>query len=306
MAMRTTRTPCDTVYIGGGSPSLLEETELEGIFADLQRHFPIVAAAEVTLEANPEDVSETKLAAWSRLGVNRLSLGVQSFAAADLRYLKRQHDAEQSRRTVRWAVAAGLDNVNLDFIIGLPAQTRRTLANGFDEAARLGATHLSVYVLEGVNRNEERDPDLYHFAREHLLRLGYRHYEVSNFARPGHESRHNLKYWRSSRYIGLGPGAAGFNGRRDLQNLKDVDAWCAALESDRLPLHNATAWSLPLRRIVTGLRLLDGIPARQVEVFPAALAFMLENGLLLRRCRRIAVPAERILLLNEILGHFMT
>ncbi len=295
----------DSVFFGGGSPSLLGEADLARVDAILRARFRIAAGSEVTLEANPEDVSRARLDAWRRLGVNRLSLGVQSFAAADLRWLGRRHGVRGAERAVDLAAAAGFDNLSLDFIIGLPSQSRQSVAAGLTAAARLGAVHVSVYLMEGVRRSERRDPALYHHARSVLAGLGFRHYEVSNFARPGRESRHNLKYWTSQPYIGLGPSAAGFDGRRDRQNLEKLDDWCAAIERGRLPERARHAWAPALRRLVTGLRLLDGVPRRAAAPYPDALASLMEDGLLREQGGRVAVVPERILLLNEALTRFM-
>ncbi len=153
--------------------------------------------------------------------------------------------------------------------------------------------------------DDERDARLYFQARQNLLDLGYDHYEVSNFGRPGKASRHNLKYWRNEPYIGVGPSAAGFLDGRDYRNHPDLKKYYAGLEKGILPEQKTSPLQPALRRIITGLRLLDGIPASAFKSFPVPTDFLLAQGFLIRKDKNIAVPADKILLLNEILGYFL-
>jgi oxygen-independent coproporphyrinogen-3 oxidase len=297
----------DTVYIGGGSPSLLSAAQLRGIMAAVSNNFSLTQHAEVTLEANPEDLSLPKIREIRRAGVNRLSIGVQSFQESDLRFLKRTHRADQAVRAVELALEVGFANLSLDLIIGLESQTSRSMDLNFRLIEKLNPTHVSVYILEGVPRTEADDKDarLYFQARRSLLGLGYDHYEVSNFCRPHKASRHNLKYWHDEAYIGAGAAAAGYVDGRDYRNHPDLKKYQTCLEKGVLPEQKTTSLQPALRRIITGLRLLDGIPASAFELFPAPTNFLLAEGFLVRRDKNIAVPAEKILLLNEILGYFV-
>lgn len=307
----------DTVYVGGGSPSLLKSGQLQSIMESVTRNFTLPAGAEITLEANPEDVSLRKLRAYRSLGVNRLSLGVQSFQESDLSVLKRTHTADQAYKTLANAIEAGFANISIDLIIGLETQTPRSLENNFKVIEKFMPAHLSVYILEGLPskrpplagvpsaENDDRDAGLYFHARESLLTFGYQHYEVSNYCLPGKASHHNLKYWQNQPYIGLGASAASYLDGRDYKNFPDLKKYFAALDYGLLPKQKTAPIRPALRRVITGLRLLDGIPASAFKPFPDTTDFLLTEGFLVRHDRNLAVPPEKILLLNEILGYFI-
>lgn len=226
----------DTVYFGGGTPSRTATGNLTRIFAAVRERFPIAPHAEITLEANPEDVTEESVAAWRALGVNRISIGVQSFHDGELAAIGRIHDRARAVEAVRTVVASGARS-NLDLILGLPRQTAQSFRETLDTAMALGAGHLSLYMLD----LEERTPlqvqaargrvtlpeddlvaDLYVEAIARLGEAGLRQYEISNFARPGDESRHNLRYWNREEYLGFGLGAHSFAGRERFANTRDI------------------------------------------------------------------------------------
>jgi oxygen-independent coproporphyrinogen III oxidase len=297
----------DTVYFGGGSPSLLTPVQLAAVMDGLANSFKLASHAEITLEANPEDLSGPRLADFGSAGVNRLSIGVQSFQESDLRCLQRNHSAAQSVHAVELAIDAGFANFNIDLIIGLESQTARSMEQNFRVIDKLKPAHISVYILEGVPRpeNDDRDARFYFQARKSLLAKGYQHYEVSNFCLPGRASRHNLKYWRMEPYVGLGPSAAGYLDGMDYRNHSDLHQYGAAVRKGKRPQVKTRQMDPAKRRIITGLRLLAGIPASAFKSFSAPADFLLSEGFLVRRGRRIAVPPEKILLLNEILGYFV-
>jgi len=211
-----------TVFFGGGTPSLLPLAEVERVMAAVGDAFEVLAGAEVSLEANPGTVDPDYLRGLVELGVNRLSFGVQSFHDDELHALDRIHRAEEARAGYRWAREAGLRRVNLDLIYGLPGQPMERWRSTLDEAIGLGPEHLSLYALtveEGTKlahdvesgRVAGPDPDMqaamYEWSMERLERAGYRQYEISNWAVPGQECRHNLVYWRNGEWLGLGAGA---------------------------------------------------------------------------------------------------
>lgn len=297
----------DTVYIGGGSPSLLAAAQVAGILETAAENFTLTGNAEVTLEANPEDLSLPLLKGFRSAGINRLSIGVQSFLERDLHCLKRTHGAAQAVRTAELAWDAGFTNISIDLIIGLETQSSKSMDLNFRTIKKLNPAHVSLYILEGVPRPaaDERDARLYFHCRNSLLSLGYEHYEVSNFCRPGKASRHNLKYWKNQPYIGLGPSAAGYLDGRDYRNHPDLMKYGASLEKGVPPEQKTALLQPALRRIITGLRLLDGIPAPAFKLFSTPTDFLLAEGFLVRRGNNIAVPADKILLLNEILGYFI-
>ncbi len=221
-----------TVFVGGGTPTLLTAPQLERVFAALHRHFTVAAGAEISCEANPGTVDQAKFRILRALGVNRLSMGVQSFQPAELHFLGRIHSVDDVGHALATARKAGFDNINLDFIFGLPSQTEASWRDTLDRALVLAPEHLSLYSLivepntplfHWVESGSVREPDedqaalFYEYAIEHLASSGYIQYEVSNWARrtgtcSNHETpelacRHNLIYWRNEDYLGIGPGA---------------------------------------------------------------------------------------------------
>jgi oxygen-independent coproporphyrinogen-3 oxidase len=212
----------DTIYFGGGTPSLLEPDEVGRIIEACESSFAVAPDPEITLEANPETVTIPKLAAFRHAGVNRLSFGVQSFRDTDLRRLSRLHSADRARVAVAEARAAGFDNISLDLMMWLPQQSVSEWLESVDQAVALGPEHLSLYLLELYPNAPLKDemararwsqaPDedaatMYLTAMERLEDAGYDQYEISNVARPGRRSRHNLKYWTDGDWLGFGCGA---------------------------------------------------------------------------------------------------
>lgn len=226
----------DTIYLGGGTPSRTALDNLSRIFDAIRTHFTIDADAEITMEGNPEDVTSATVEAWRALGVNRISLGVQSFHDVELTAIGRIHDRARALDAVRTVVASGA-HANLDLILGLPAQTADSYRASLETAIELGAGHLSLYMLDLDERTplqvqvargrvalpeEDMVADLYLETVERLAAAGLQQYEISNFARPGEESRHNLRYWKRDEYLGLGLGAHSFVGAQRYANTRDI------------------------------------------------------------------------------------
>jgi oxygen-independent coproporphyrinogen-3 oxidase len=228
--------PVHTIYLGGGTPSRTSLANLERIFGALRGRFDIAPDAEISMEANPEDVSAEAIQAWRSFGVNRLSIGVQSFHDAELATIGRVHDRAAALDAVSIAAQSGV-RTNLDLILGLPSQTEETFRETLETAIALGAGHLSLYMLD----LEERTPlevqvsrgrvvlpsddlvaDLYLVAVDVLERAGLHQYEVSNFARQGEACRHNLQYWTRDEYLGFGLAAHSFRGSRRFANTRDI------------------------------------------------------------------------------------
>lgn len=234
----------DTVYFGGGTPSLLEGEELSGIMERLRALFTLSSGAEITLEANPDDITIARLAAWRAAGVNRLSIGVQSFFEADLRWMNRAHDARQARTGIEMAQAEGFDNISIDLIYGGPTLPDALWEKNVETAFMLGVPHLSCYALTVeprtaldtlIRRHRLQDVSPEDQARQFLQLMdwtaaaGYEHYEISNFALPGRRSRHNSSYWQGKPYLGLGPSAHSFNGTSRQWNVANNARYSAAL-----------------------------------------------------------------------------
>jgi oxygen-independent coproporphyrinogen-3 oxidase len=282
--------PVDTVFFGGGTPSLLQPDEVEGIVRLLKTQFTVDESAEVTLESNPGTVDQGKLRAFKDAGVNRLSIGVQSFYDRDLRFLTRIHSGSEAARTVEDAHAAGFSNVNIDLMFGLPGQTTERWAGNLQQAADLSPSHLSCYSLT-VEPNtvlaklvasrqvspvsQELDADLYEQTAHVLARYGFKQYEVSNFALDGYQCRHNLTYWNHAEYLGFGPSAHSFLGDRRWWNVRSVSAYGDALEQGLLPVAGEEQLSpeqLMMEEIFLGLRStgidLNGFCARHRRLLP--------------------------------------
>lgn len=223
-AMRSGATACDSitsVYFGGGTPNLLGADRLARLLRAVREYFPLSPDAEITLEANPTHVEEAFFAQVRRAGFHRLSLGMQSANADELALLGRRHSTKDVSRAVDAARKAGFDNLSLDLMLGLPGSGRHSLLRSIDFACGLGPEHLSAYILkveEGTPfaargvllPGDDEAAEQYLFLVQELARRGYAQYEISNFARPGRESRHNLLYWRCREYLGFGPGAHSF------------------------------------------------------------------------------------------------
>ena len=247
--------PVETIYFGGGTPSVLDTAEIEGLLDTVYALFPVVAQPEITLEANPDDLSRAKLDELGATRINRLSIGIQSFSEADLRYMNRAHNAAEAARCVTWARAVGFDDLSIDLIYGSPTTSHAQWADNLARTADLGVTHVSSYCL-----TVEPDTALAHFVRkgtarpvdeahaaaqfETLLdwaaRADFAHYEISNFARPGHYARHNTNYWRGVPYLGVGPSAHSFDGHSRQWNVAHNAQYLTALVTDTIPAERET------------------------------------------------------------------
>lgn len=274
------RVTIGTVFFGGGTPSLLEADELAAILDRVRKRFTVLPGAEVTVECNPESLTRAKVEGYRLAGVNRLSLGVQSLDADLLARLGRLHSPDDARRAFEAARAAGLDNVSVDLMYGLPGLDLPLWELTVGEILAWAPEHLSAYALtldegsrwaaEGVaGLPDEETVTAEYWALARLAReAGYEHYEISNYACPGFRSRHNQVYWRCGEYLGLGPGACGFLGDVRYGNVKPVERYCATLDAGALPLGT---WEVltPRERLaerrILGLRLSNGIPLAWLE-----------------------------------------
>jgi oxygen-independent coproporphyrinogen-3 oxidase len=239
----------ETVYIGGGTPSLLNEADWERIFEAIYRHFPLTDGAEITLEANPDDLRPAYVASLRRLPFNRISLGIQSFNDNDLLFLRRRHNSRQAKEAAGLCRESGFDNISIDLMYGLPGQTQAQWEQTLAEALRLDVAHLSAYHL-----TYEPDTPLYRLKEsgsiqpideESSLRLfdtlidslcgaGYLHYEISNFARPGRISLHNSSYWKGRPYLGLGPSAHSYDRESRQWNVSSLHHYIEGIREGKL------------------------------------------------------------------------
>ena len=306
----------DTVYFGGGTPSLVEPAAIAGILDRVAADRPIASDAELTLEANPDDVTPAAAAAWRRAGLTRISLGAQSFDPAVLAWMHRTHTAAQVPRAMEVLRGAGFRSVSLDLIFGLPASLGRDWAADLEQAVVLEPEHLSLYGLtveegtplgrwaargEVTPVDEERYAAEFLAAHRRLAAAGYEHYEVSNYGRPGHRARHNSAYWRRAPFLGLGPSAHGGWGRVREWNLRDWTAYARAIAAGadwiggRESLDDA---AVALEELYLGLRTAEGVSAGVLD--PATVAEWVAQGWAEGRDGRVRLTPEGWLRLDAL------
>ncbi|MCS7081226.1 MAG: radical SAM family heme chaperone HemW [Chloracidobacterium sp.] len=316
----------DTLYFGGGTPSRLTPRQLERLLTACRTVFDFTPDVEVTVEVNPGDATPERLEAYRALGVNRLSLGVQSFFDSDLALTGRDHDAQDAKRAFRAARQAGFDNINLDLIAGLPGQTLEAWRTNLVEALALAPEHLSLYLLEvkeqttlarqlAAGRLPALDDDLtaemYLTTLDLLTQAHFEAYEISNFARPGHRARHNLKYWTDSPYAAFGVGAHGYDGVERYWNSDRLEDYFAQVERRGWATAGRTQRTLHERwheALMLGLRLAEGVSPDalwrrygiDLSAYAAAVSELQAAGLLEVTSDRWRLTPRGRLLSNEV------
>ena len=317
----------DTVYLGGGTPSLLPPEQIAALLRELAGIFRIAPASEVTIESNPEDVTPAAAAAWRAAGVNRVTVGIQTIHSDTLESMRRPGGPEAASAAVRALREAGIGNVAVDLIAGLPEEDPGQWMESLDFALSLAPRHLSLYLLEVeedsiVDRRvrdgrwrlpaDEDLADFYLAARERLEAAGLRQYEISNFAAPGFESRHNLKYWRLVPYLGLGLGAHSFEGRRRRWNESGLKAYLAAVREGRSaaageepedPEERAREFLMLGLRRTAGVSLAEAAEragADRLARWRGRMKIFIEDGLLLDDNVLLRLTPRGMLLSNEI------
>ena len=245
----------ETIYFGGGTPSILELDEIKKILSKLGREFRISPEAEITLEANPDDITPEKAAAWLEAGINRLSIGIQSFREKDLKWMNRSHTADQAKSAILDIKKGGFSNYSIDLIFGTPGLSTEAWEANIDEALLLGIPHLSCYALTvepktaldkmiALQKKESPDPDLqaeqYLLLMDRLMEAGYEHYEISSFALPGMESHHNRSYWLGKPYFGFGPAAHSFDGLTRKWNIAHNIDYIKSVAAGKIPCETET------------------------------------------------------------------
>jgi oxygen-independent coproporphyrinogen-3 oxidase len=277
----------DSLYVGGGTPSLLDSRQLSALMGVVLSHFRLTADTEMTVEVNPDDITLDKLLFYRELGFNRISVGAQSFNDQDLLYLKRRHSLEQTERALSGIRSAGFDNMGIDLIYGLENQSLDSWRKTLERAVELQPEHLSCYQLTYEDRTrfgamkrkgcikpkeEEEERTFFLSTSQFLEERGYIHYEISNFARgEKHFSRHNQKYWRHVPYLGLGPAAHSFLGRERWWNIRSVKKYCLALAENRRPLEDSETLSdeqLQLETLFMGFRAKHGLDLEFFDALP--------------------------------------
>jgi oxygen-independent coproporphyrinogen-3 oxidase len=271
-----------TIYFGGGTPSILPSKDIDRILTQLQNHFTIETGVEITLEANPDDITEQKLQEWKAVGINRLSIGVQSFFEEDLLWMNRAHNAVQAAVSIDLAQKEGFNNLTIDLIYGAPTLTDKNWMKNVEKAVELRIPHLSCYALtvetktpleklikKKVLANVDADKQARHFELLMVMmkEAGYEHYEISNFAKSGFRSKHNSSYWQGKPYIGLGPSAHSFNGISRQWNISNNALFIQSLLKGVIPFEQEilTHEQQLNEYIMTSLRTLEGLSLQKVQ-----------------------------------------
>jgi len=332
--------PADSIYFGGGTPSLLDPAALANIVDAIRGAFESMSDSEVTLEADPETITPEKAAAWLAAGFNRISLGAQSFNDLELQSAGRMHRRADIYDAAQILRAAGFENISMDLIAGLAHQSRESWENSTSELLRIRPEHISIYMLEidegshlgkeslagGARYSAPKIPsddaiaEFYDSASQRLAAAGYEHYEISNWALPGRRSQHNLKYWRREPYFGFGAGAHSFDGATRWANVHDSARYVACVEqgiSPREQLEAVTSAQALEEEFFLGLRQLDGIDLSRIESAYAdsqaarvadlrgRISRLRSDGLVEMEGSRLRLATNRLTISNEVLGELL-
>lgn len=324
--------PIESLFIGGGTPSLLPADKLASFISFLRTELPFAAAPEITMEANPHSLSEEGMEVLTGAGVNRVSLGAQAFQDGLLRAIGRLHRAEQIGESVHLLRRAGVSSINLDLIFGLPGQSLVHWRESLEQALALEPDHLSCYALTvepgtllhawqeaGVLQlpGEDEQADMYDLTRTMLPEAGYEHYEISNFSRPGHRCRHNLLYWHNRPYIGLGSGAAGYVHGCRYSNRADLDGYIKSWEKGE-PSYEEFQELNPEQQMdetmMLGMRLLEGVAVEEFrrrfgvsywDVYREAITELIGQGLVEEVQGYLRTTELGLLLENRVSAAFL-
>ena len=321
--------PIHTIYIGGGTPSMLDDSSLQMIIEAIRRESSLNSTAiseplqgdeamlqEITMEANPGDITLERAQAWRKMGINRLSIGVQSLDDELLQLIGRRHTAEQARKAVATAQAAGFDNISIDLMYALPSQTMEQWQKDVAEALQMGVQHISTYgliyeegtvlmtlldhgVIEAVD--EDTEMQMYDYLVEQLTANNFEHYEVSNFALPNRQSRHNSSYWNNTPYIGLGAGAHSYDGQVRQWNISDLDTYIAQAMAHQLQPEKEvlSEEQRHTERVMLGMRTNSGIGTEEIDRSKAQP--YIAQGMLIEKDNRIVATTKGYHILNRII-----
>ncbi len=276
------KTNLDTLYIGGGTPSILSLPEINRIFAEIRKYFELQEEAEITLEANPDDLTPEKISALSQTPINRLSIGIQSFQANNLKYMNRSHTPNQALDALQNAKKEGFKNLTADLIYGTPGMSDKQWADNILQLIKLEVPHISAYSLtvekktaldvfirKGIAKpvEEEQAARQFDILREITSNYGYEHYEISNFALPGYYSRHNMSYWTGEPYLGLGPSAHSFLPSKRIWNIANTNTYIDEIFKGTIPCEEELLSTEQQYNeyIMTALRTMWGIEKKHVE-----------------------------------------
>lgn len=273
--------PIETIYFGGGTPSILKENELNDIFNQLYKHFDLSNLKEVTLEANPDDLTVEKLAFYQTTPINRFSIGIQSFFEEDLRLMNRAHNAEEAENCIKLAKEYGFDNLTIDLIYGSNTTTHEMWHKNLQKAVDLGINHISSYALTVEEKtilnkkiekgewkpiSDQHQSDQFDYLVDFLAKNGFIQYEISNFGKPGYFSQHNSNYWKGIPYIGIGPSAHSYLGNKRAWNIANNSMYIKQIKNDILPLEieELSVEDQYNEYVMIGLRTIYGINPEEI------------------------------------------
>ena len=271
-----TKQTIDTIYFGGGTPSILSALQIENIVKAIQHNYTVNTAAEITLESNPDDITEDKLQQWKSIGINRLSIGIQSFREEDLLWMNRAHNAQQAHDCIKLAQEYGFHNITIDLIYGVPNLSNEQWIENIHTALKLNIPHLSCYALtiepktalDKLIKSHKKEPvdadkqaEQFIILMNELQAAGYEHYEISNYAIPGFRSKHNSSYWQGIHYIGIGPSAHSYNGNSRQWNVANNALYIQSINNNMLPseIEILTMDEQYNEFVMTSLRTIEGI-----------------------------------------------
>jgi len=321
----------NTIYLGGGTPSLLSSTQISSILNHINKYFSIKKGAEITLEANPISLSKKKIRSYNIAGINRISLGVQSFSDKILKFLGRLHDASRVKYVLE-EINKVFDNYSLDLMFAIPGQELSNWKESLQNAIFFNPTHISLYNLEidkdtEIGRlikngeistfDEDLDANMYIEAREYLSKNGYNQYEISSFSKPSFRSKHNQIYWRYEPFLGMGAAAHGFTGKKRYYNYSNVEKYINLLKDGRLAVEeliNLNKEELIAEKMIMNLRLLEGISCSDFikfsgysldDYFGEKIKKLQKNGLLLKENNRLKLSEKGLMLGNQVFLEFL-
>ncbi|MBV6643902.1 MAG: radical SAM family heme chaperone HemW [Cyclobacteriaceae bacterium] len=328
ISLKADRLPADldTIYLGGGTPSILDPLAIANILETISSSTRLSPNAEITIEVNPDDITAEGLTAYQDMGINRLSIGVQSFDESRLKYVNRAHNVAEALSSIELAKLAGFNNFSIDLIYAIPPEEMSYWKRDLQTVMELEIPHISLYGLTIEEKtvfgrwqrakklaevSEEMSERQYRLAIDWLTQKGYRHYEVSNFALPGHESKHNGAYWRQKPYVGIGPGAHSYNGENRWANVRSNQRYIDSINQGTIPeeVEQLSATQLTNEYILTRLRTFEGIDLNdltikyQVNLIAdkgSDIEVFLGEGLLARKDDRLVLTQDGLMLADEI------
>ena len=308
----------NTIYFGGGTPSLLSHQELEKILDEIYSKYTVHSDAEITLEANPDDINIDKLNEWKLAGINRLSIGIQSFIERDLVWMNRAHNSTQALQCIQQAREAGIPNFSIDLIFGTPGLSNDEWVKNVQTVIDLNVPHIACYALTvepktaldkmiHLKKKENVDNDLqaeqYSILMKMMQNAGYEHYEISNFAKPGFRSRHNSSYWEGKKYIGIGPSAHSYNGENRQWNVANNVKYIKSMRNNEVPMEEESLTDAQKLNeyIMISLRTIEGMDLQIIEERfskeeRGRIEMILENKLTKGTIRK---NGDKIILTNE-------